>query len=72
VAVFILHIFINSSSKTFYFWSHSVIVLWTLWLLGVDTYIKYASLMLLSSITMSGLLLWIFRSVIMDLSRYSL
>ena len=49
-------------------WSFSVMVLWRLWLLAVDTYIDCASLMVLSSITVCGLLLWTVRSVTMDLS----
>jgi hypothetical protein len=51
------HTRITSSFKYVHFWSFSVMVLWRMWLLGTPTSNKYASLMVLSSITMSGLLL---------------
>jgi hypothetical protein len=45
-----------------------VTVVCKLWLLGITTSIEYDFLMVLSSVPVSGLLLWIVRSVILDLS----
>jgi hypothetical protein len=70
-AVFSFHTLMGSSFKPVYFWSFSLIMLCRVWVLGIATAIKYASLMELSGMTVSGLLLWTVRSVIMDLSRYN-
>ena len=43
-------------------------LLWKLWLLGIAASIEYASLLVISGTTTSGLLLWIFRSVVVDMS----
>jgi hypothetical protein len=45
--VFSCHILIRSSSKSVYFWSFSVMVLWRFWLLGIATSIEYFELLLL-------------------------
>jgi len=71
-AVVSRHILITSSFKSVGLWSFSVSVLWRMWLLGVAASVKYACLMVLSHMTVSGLLLWTFRSIIMDLLEYSL
>ena len=42
-------------------------MLWKLWRLEIDTYIKYDYLLVLYSITVSGLLLLMVRSVATDL-----
>jgi hypothetical protein len=47
-------------------------VLSRLLLLGIAASIKHASLMILSNITVSGLLLWTVQSVVIDLSEYTL
>ena len=47
-------------------------VLQRLRLLGILTSLKYASCIVLSSICISGLLLWAVRSLVVDPSLYSL
>jgi len=69
--VFSCCILISSSFKSVYFWSFPVTVLWSLWLLGIAASTECVALMVLSSINMCDPLLWIFRSVVMDLSQYS-
>jgi len=71
-AVCSCHILVSYSVKSVYFWRFSVLLLQRFWLLAIATSINYAALTVLSSINMSGLLLWTVLSVIIDLSRYSL
>jgi hypothetical protein len=66
------HILTSLSVQSLYFCSFSVMVLRTVWLLAIAISSDYASLTVLSSITMPGLLLWTVLSVIIDLSQYSL
>ena len=63
----------GSSFKSAYFWSFSVMVQGRVWLLGIAVPIQCAFLMLLPSVTMSGLLLCTVPSFFfMDLPQYTI
>ena len=64
-------ILISYSFKSAYFWKSSVIVLCKLWTLGIAASVKHVSLMVWLRITMTGLLVWIVRSVIVEQSQYT-
>lgn len=63
------HILVRPCYRSVYCWSFTVMVLWSLSLLGIAASIECTSLTVLSSITVSGLLLWTVRSVVTDWSQ---
>ena len=63
------HIYIRPCFRSVYSWSISVMVLWRLSLLRTAASTEFASLTVLSSITVSGLLLSKVRSVVTDQSQ---